>query len=84
MCLQNIWLMLLLITNVLSASFAGLFAARPLNRWIVLVRRQADFAETLMQWFSKQNKNKLRGLSPRVNCTDQAPLVGEVSANFCG
>jgi hypothetical protein len=30
-------------------------------------------------------KNKLRGLSPRANCTEQAkPLVDEVSANFWG
>jgi hypothetical protein len=26
---------------------------------------------------------KLRGLSPLANYTDRAPLVGEVSANFC-
>jgi hypothetical protein len=27
---------------------------------------------------------KLRGLSPWVNYTERPPLVGEVSANFCG
>jgi hypothetical protein len=28
---------------------------------------------------------ELRGLSPRVNIpTERPPLVGEVSANFCG
>jgi hypothetical protein len=31
------------------------------------------------------NKQKLRGLSLQPNYTDRAtPLVGEVSANFCG
>jgi hypothetical protein len=30
-------------------------------------------------------KEKLRGLIPRANYTDlRPPLVGEVSANFCG
>jgi hypothetical protein len=37
--------------------------------------------------FVVQNKQKkLRGLSPRGNYipTERLPLVGEVSANFCG
>jgi hypothetical protein len=32
----------------------------------------------------KTNKTKLRGLSPRAIYTERPPLVGEVSANFCG
>jgi hypothetical protein len=32
----------------------------------------------------KKAKTKLCGLSPRANCTDRAPPVGEVNANFCG
>jgi hypothetical protein len=28
--------------------------------------------------------SKLRGLSPRANYSERPPLVGEVSANFCG
>jgi hypothetical protein len=27
---------------------------------------------------------KLHGLSPQANYTERPPLVGEVSANFCG
>jgi hypothetical protein len=27
---------------------------------------------------------KLRGFSPQANYTDRPPLIGEVSANFCG
>jgi hypothetical protein len=30
------------------------------------------------------SKTELRGLSPLANYTDRPPLVGEVSANFCG
>jgi hypothetical protein len=29
-------------------------------------------------------KTKLRGLSPQANYTEWPPLVGEISANFCG
>jgi hypothetical protein len=32
----------------------------------------------------KMTHKELRGLSPGANCTERAPLVGEVSANFCG
>jgi hypothetical protein len=33
----------------------------------------------------REQTKKLRGLSPRANYTDRAPpIVGEVSANFCG
>jgi hypothetical protein len=36
--------------------------------------------------FDKQNKNKLRGLSPQARTipTEPPPLVGEGSANFSG
>jgi hypothetical protein len=34
-------------------------------------------------WKTKK-KTKLRGMSPRANYTDRAPLVGEVSANSRG
>jgi hypothetical protein len=31
-----------------------------------------------------KKKIKLCGLSPQANYTERPPLVGEVSANFCG
>jgi hypothetical protein len=33
---------------------------------------------------TKVKLKELRGLSPLENYTDWQPLVGEVSANFCG
>jgi hypothetical protein len=33
---------------------------------------------------AKQNKNKLRSVSPRTIPTERPPLVCEVSANYCG
>jgi hypothetical protein len=42
-------------------------------------------AQTGSEVHPKNKQNELRGLSPRANNIDRTPpLIGEVSANFCG
>jgi hypothetical protein len=49
----------------------------------VLLRSAHTSASIKCKPTDTNNKNKLRGLSLRVNYTERPPLVGEVSVNFC-
>jgi hypothetical protein len=71
-----------------------------MKKWKLILNKAATGSSTgfsnpkhsTAAWISKWTQrhrasktNKLHGLSPQANYTDRAtPLVGQVSANFCG